>query len=107
MGCCVAELKKHGFDHTNSARRCRLEGSWEPGEGYMARSGDFGWAGAGIWARGKGLETSQKVNLGRQWLETEDEGKSSCEKLRAVLGVLLVVAVCPNTPFKKITSKQT
>ena len=29
--------------------------------------------------RGKGLETSPKVNLGRKWLETEDEGKSSCE----------------------------
>ena len=37
----------------------------------------------------------EKVNLGRKWVETEDEGKSSCEKLRAVL---LVVAVCQNAP---------
>ena len=56
----VAELKKHGFDHTNSARRSRLEGSWEPGEGQIARSGDFGWAGSGIWARGEGLERSKR-----------------------------------------------
>ena len=47
---------------------------------------------------GRGLETSAKVNLGRKWVETEDEGKSSCEKLWAVLAVLLVVAVCQNTP---------
>ena len=40
----------------------------------------------------------KKVNLGRKWVETEDEGKSSCEKLRAVLAVRLVVAVCQNTP---------
>ena len=33
----------------------------------------------------------------RKWVETEDERKSSREKLRAVLGVLLVVAVCRNT----------
>ena len=37
------------------------------------------------------LETSPKVNLGRKWLEMADEGKSSCEKLWAVLDVLLVV----------------
>ena len=30
-------------------------------------------------------------------VETEDEGKSSCGKLRAVLAALLVVAVCQNT----------
>ena len=64
----------------------------------MARSGDLGWAVSGIRARGQGLETSQKVNLGRKWFEAEDEGKSSCEKLQAVLAVLLVVAVCQNTP---------
>ena len=52
----------------------------------------MGLAGAQIGPSGKGLETSQKVKLGRKWLETEDEGKSSCEKLRAVLGVLSVVA---------------
>ena len=63
----------------------------------MARSGDLGWAGSGIWARGEGLEWSKKVNLGRKWVETEDEGGSFCEKLRAVLAVLLVVAVCQNT----------
>ena len=59
----------------------------------MARSGDLGWAGSGMWARGKGLETSKKANLGRKLLETEDEGTFSCEKLRVVLAVLLVVAV--------------
>ena len=32
--------------------------------------------------------------------ETEDGGKSSCEKLRAALAVLLVVAVCQNTPLE-------
>ena len=40
----------------------------------------------------------KKVNLGRKWVETEGEGKSSCEKLRAVLAELLVVALCQNTP---------
>ena len=64
----------------------------------MARSGDFGWAGAGICVRGEGLERSKKVNLGRKWVEAEDDGKSSCEKLRVVLAVLLVVAVCQSTP---------
>ena len=34
-------------------------------------------------------EGQKKVNLGRKWVETEDEGKSSCEKLRPVLAVLL------------------
>ena len=63
----------------------------------MARSGDFGWAGSGIWASGEGLETSKKVNLGRKWVETEDEGKSSREKLLVVSAVLLVVGVCQNT----------
>ena len=43
------------------------------------------------------METSQNVNLGREWVETEDEGKSSCEKLWVVLSVLLVVPVCQNT----------
>ena len=59
----------------------------------MARSGDVGWAGSGIWAGGEGLERSKKVNLGRKCVETEDEGKSSCEKLRVVSAVLLLVAV--------------
>ena len=59
----------------------------------MAGSGDLGWARSGIWTRGKGLEASKKVNLGRKWVETEDEGKFSREKLRAVLCVLWVVAV--------------
>ena len=63
----------------------------------MARSGDFGWAGSGIWAR-RVWKGQKKVNLGRKWVETEDEGKSSCEKLRAVLAELLVVAGCQNTP---------
>ena len=45
-----------------------------------------------VWRRPK------KVNLGRVLLQTEDEGKSSCEKLRVVLAVLLAVAVCQNTP---------
>ena len=64
----------------------------------MARSGDFGWAGLGIWAMGEALERSKKVNLGRKWVETEDEGKCSCEKLQVVMAVCLVVAVCQNTP---------
>ena len=56
----------------------------------MARSGNLGWAGSGIWARGEGLERAKKVNLGRKWVETEDEGKSSCGMLRVVLAILLV-----------------
>ena len=60
----------------------------------MARSGNLGWAGSGIWARGRVWRRPKKVNLGRKWVETEGEGKSSCEKLREVLAVLLVVAVC-------------
>ena len=62
----------------------------------MARSGDFGWAGSGIWARREGLETSPK---GESRKETEDEGNKSYEKLRAVSAVLLVVAVCQNFPL--------
>ena len=63
----------------------------------MATSGDFGWESAGICARGDGLGTPQKNDVGRKWAEMEDEGKSSCEKVRVVLAVLLVVAVCQNT----------
>ena len=66
----------------------------------MARPGDLEWAGSEVWARGEGLERSKKVNLGRKWVETEDNGKSSCEKLRAVSAVLLVVVVCQNTPLE-------
>ena len=66
----------------------------------MARSGDFGWAGSGIWARGERLEKSKKVNLGRKWVETEDEGKSSCEKLWVVLAVFLVVTVRQHDPLQ-------
>ena len=40
------------------------------------------------------------MNLGRKWVEMENEEKSSCEKLRVVLAVLLVVAVCQNTPLE-------
>ena len=40
------------------------------------------------------------VNLGRKWVEAEDEGTSSCEQLRVVLAVLLVVAVCQNISFE-------
>ena len=54
--------------------------------------GGFGDLGEG------GVERSKKANLGREWVETEDEGKSSCEKLQAVLAELLMVAVCQNTP---------
>ena len=89
MSCCIAELKKNGFDRTNSARRSRLEGSWEPGEArwrdrgviWDGRVGGFGRGGR-VWGRPK------KVNLGRKLVEMEDEGKSSCEKLRVVLAVL-------------------
>ena len=63
----------------------------------MVRSGDLGWAGSGIWARGRVWRRPKRVNLGRKWVEMEDEGKSSCENFRAVLAVLLV-AVCENTP---------
>ena len=51
-----------------------------------------------------GFGEGKKVNLGRKWVETEDEGKSSCEKLRVVLADLLVVAVCQNTPLEIKTS---
>ena len=47
---------------------------------------------------GEDLETSPKGKLGRKWVQMEDEGESSCGKLRVVLDVLLVVAVCQNTP---------
>ena len=57
--------------------------------------------GFGDLGEGGGLgDVPKKVKLGRKWIETGDEGKSSCEKLRVVLAVLLVVAVCQNTPFK-------
>ena len=39
-------------------------------------------------------------------METEDEGKSSCEKLRAVLAVLLVVSVCQNTALEIKTNEK-
>ena len=45
------------------------------------------------------------MNLGRKWAETEDRGKSSCEKLRVVLAVLLVVAVCQSTPLRIIINE--
>ena len=54
--------------------------------------------GCGGWARGEGLERSKNMNLGRKWVEAEDEGTSSGEKLWVVLAVLLVVAVCQNNP---------
>ena len=47
--------------------------------------------GGRVWGR------PQKVNLGRKSVETEDGGNSSCEKLQAVLAVLLLVAVCQHT----------
>ena len=64
----------------------------------MGGFGDLG-AGGRVWGRPK------KVNLGRNWVDAEDEGKSSCEKLRVVLAVLLVVAVCQNT-LQKFKSLQ-
>ena len=57
--------------------------------------------GFGDLGEGGGFGDVKKVNLGRKWVETEDEGTSSCEKLRLVLAVLLVVAVCQNTFFPK------
>ena len=42
-------------------------------------------------------DVEKNRNPGRKLLQTEDEGKSSCGKLRAALGVLLVVAVCQKT----------
>ena len=65
----------------------------------MGGFGDFG--------EGEGSERSNKANLGSKWVETEDEGRSSCEKLRAVLAVMLVVAVCQNTPLEKNQCKST
>ena len=65
----------------------------------MARSGEFGMGGfVDLGEEGGFGEVNKKVNLGRKWVETEDEGKSSCEKSRVVLAVLLVVTVCQNTP---------
>ena len=52
--------------------------------------------GGRVWRRPK------KVNLGREWIQMEAEGKSTCEKLRAVLGGLLVVAVCQHIPLKYV-----
>ena len=43
----------------------------------MARLGDLGWAGSGIWVRGKGLETSKKGESRKEWVETEEEVKCS------------------------------
>ena len=55
--------------------------------------------GFGDLGEGGGSEDVQKnVNLGRNWVETEDEGNSSREKLRVVLAVLLVVALSQHTP---------
>ena len=57
----------------------------------MGGFGDLGEGGE-VWRRPK------KVNLGRKWVETEDDRKSASEKLRAVLAVLFVVAACQNAP---------
>ena len=62
----------------------------------MARSGDLGWARSWISVRRKVLETSKKGKSRKEWLKTEDERKSSYEKLRVVLVAFLVVAVCQN-----------
>ena len=85
----LVEMQALGDASTCPWARARAHGPMGPG--------DFGWVGSGIWARREGLERSKKVNLGRKWVETEDEGKSSCEKLRVVPAVLLVVVVCQNT----------
>ena len=61
----------------------------------MGGFGDLGEG--GVWGRPK------KMNLGRKWVETEDEGKSSCEKLRMVSAVLLVVAFV-KIPLQKFKS---
>ena len=58
--------------------------------------GGFGGFGRG----GRFGEVKHNVNLGRKWVEMEDEGELSCEKLRVVLAVLLVVAVCQNALHK-------
>ena len=46
-----------------------------------------------------GIGDVEKTETQKKLLQAEDEAKCSCEKLRAVSGVLLVVAVCQNTPF--------
>ena len=63
------------------------------------------WRVRGFGRGGRVWRRPKKVNLGRKWVQTEDEGKSSCEKLRAVSAVLLEVAVCQNT-LQKIESMQ-
>ena len=63
----------------------------------MVRSGDLGWAGPGIWVRGEGLETSQKGESRKEMGPDGRRAQSSCAKLRVVMAVLLVVAVCQNT----------
>jgi hypothetical protein len=60
------------FFHTNSVRRSRLEGSWEFGEGWMARSADLGWR----------FDRFGRVGAARGRPKTiEDMGKSFCEKV--------------------------
>ena len=66
----------------------------------MARSGDLGWAGSGIWARGEGLERSKEVNLGRKWVETEDEGKILLCKVAGALGRPFGGSGLSRVPFK-------
>ena len=61
--------------------------------GGFADLGEGGGMGR-VWRRPK------NVNLGRKWVETEGEGKSSCQKLRVALAVLLVVADCQNMPLE-------
>ena len=64
----------------------------------MSRSGDLDGRIRGLGRGGRVWRRQTNANLEKKWLATEDKGKLSCEKLRAVLGVLLVVAVCQNTP---------
>ena len=54
----------------------------------MGRFADLG--------EGEGFGDVPKSKSRKKLPQAEDEGKSSCEKMRVVLGALLMVAVCQN-----------
>ena len=83
-----------GIEEMDLTIRTRRGGVDKKGPGSLGKAR---WQDRVILGQGEGFGDVQKANLGRKWVETEDEGKSSCEKLRAVMAVLLLVAVCQNT----------
>ena len=64
-----------GFGRTNSGPGSLGKARWRDRVILDGRVRGFGRGGR-VWGRPK------KTNLGWKWVETEDEGKSSCEKLR-------------------------